>query len=317
MQQHSLDKKDVEIIRMLSKDCRMSYRNMALNLEVTVNTVKLRVQRLIANNIIEKFLVNMSFALFEDNLILCTLIVRCKNPEKISQELSLLGDLFFQANSIGGVSVFHMIIRYERESEIRSFTKALKNAQVRNVFTTKLISPHFSLNKSDLKIIKCLILEPRMKIYDVAKAVSVSEKTVRRRLDRMAIKHILDFTLIPNPAAISGYIFFGMIISVEKYRSRHIIEYIYSKFEEFLLRTPPVIRQEVIMLILYTSNFFDIEQILRKVEALEGVKQVEIFHPINIRYSQTRLIKEIDKRLVGELITKARYQQDQTLKIPR
>ena len=40
------------------------------------------------------------------------------------------------------------------------------------------------------------------------------------------------------------------------------------------------------------------------IDSLEGVKQVEIFHPINIRYSHTRLIKEIDKRLVGELMTK-------------
>jgi DNA-binding Lrp family transcriptional regulator len=198
-----------------------------------------------------------------------------------------------------------MTIRNKREKEIRTFTKTLKNAQVRDIFATKLISPHITFNLSDLNIIKCLILEPRMKIYDVAKAVPLSEKTVRRRLDRLAIHHVLDFTLIPNPAAIRGYIFFGMIINVENYQSKHIIEYIYSKFEEFLLRPPPVVRQEVIMLVLYTSNFFDIEQILKKVESLQGVKQVEIFHAIRIRNSQIWLIREIDRRLVGEMTTKA------------
>lgn len=69
MQQYLIDKKDVQIIRMLAKDCRLSYRNMALTLGVTNNTVKLRLQRLIANNIIEKFIVNTSFALFDDDLI--------------------------------------------------------------------------------------------------------------------------------------------------------------------------------------------------------------------------------------------------------
>ncbi len=49
---------------------------------------------------------------------------------------------------------------------------------------------------------------------------------------------------------------------VERYRSRSIIEYIYSNFEEFLLCPPPIISHGVIILVLYTSNFYDIEQII-------------------------------------------------------
>jgi len=296
MQQHSLDKKDMQIIRMLAKDCRTSYRNIALTLGVTVNTVKSRIQRLVVNDII-KFVVNVNFALFHDNLTWCIVIVRCRNPEEINQELSLLGNVFMQIDCIGGVSAFHIIIKDKSDKKIRAFATTLKGVQVRNKFTTKLISPRITFNQADLNVIKCLILEPRIKIYDVAKAISLSEKTVRRRLDRMTMHHVLNFTLIPNPSAIRGYIFFGMIISVENYRSRHIIEYIYSKFEELLLLPTPVVHQDVIILVLYTSNFFDIEQILKEVESLEGVKQVEVFHAIRIRNSQVQLIREIDKRL--------------------
>jgi Lrp/AsnC family transcriptional regulator for asnA, asnC and gidA len=296
MQQYSLDKKDVQIIRMLAKDCRKPYRNMALTLGVTVNTVKSRVQRLIVNDII-KFMVNVNFALFHDNLTWCIVIVRCRNPEEINQQLNLLGDVFMQIDCLGGISAFHMIIKNKSDKKIRAFAKTLKGAQVRNKFTTKLISPRITFNQADLNIIKCLIVEPRIKIYDIAKAISLSEKTVRRRLDRMMMHHVLNFTLIPNPAAIRGYIFFGMIISVENYRSRHIIEYIYSKFEELLLLPTPVVRQDVIILVLYTSNFFDIEQILKDVESLKGVKQVEVFHAIRIRNSQVQLMREIDNKL--------------------
>ncbi len=303
MQQYLIDKKDVQIIRVLAKDCRLSYRNMALTLGVTNNTVKLRLQRLIANNIIEKFIVNTSFALFDDDLIWCILIMRCKSPEDINQQLSLLGNLFSHVECMGGVSVIHLTIKKEKEKGMRLFAKALKNAQLRNIFIIKLVAPQIiSFNQTDLKIIKCLVLEPGMKILNVAKAISLSEKTVRKRLDRMAIHHILDFTLTLNPSAIRGYVFFGMIIRVESYRSQSIIEYIYSKFEEFLLRPPPpIINHGVIILVLYTSNFCVIEQILKKVESLEGVKEIEVFHAIRIRNSQEQLIREIDKNLAGEI----------------
>ncbi|MER5174686.1 MAG: winged helix-turn-helix domain-containing protein [Candidatus Nitrosocosmicus sp.] len=214
--------------------------------------------------------------------------MRCKSPEDINQQLSLLGNLFSHVERMGGVSVIHLTIKKEKEKEMRLFAKALKNAQLRNIFIIKLVAPQIiSFNQTDLKIIKCLVLEPGMKILNVAKAISLSEKTVRKRLDRMAIHHILDFTLTLNPSAIRGYVFFGMIIRVESYRSQSIIEYIYSKFEEFLLRPPPpIINHGVIILVLYTSNFCVIEQILKKVESLEGVKEIEVFHAIRIRNSQ-------------------------------
>src|SRR5436305_125349 len=65
MQQHSLDKKDVQIIRMLTKDCRTSYRNMGSDTWCYCKYCQIKGAGLVANKII-KFVVNMSFALFED-----------------------------------------------------------------------------------------------------------------------------------------------------------------------------------------------------------------------------------------------------------
>src|SRR5438093_5607922 len=152
-----------------------------------------------------------------------------------------------------------MTIRDEKKKKLDSFARSLKNAQIRNVFLSKLIPSQTTLNETDLRIIKCLIQEPRMKIYDIAKTISLSERTIQRRLDRLKAHRILEFTLIPNPAAMRGYVYFGMVISLEKNRYQHIIEYIYSELEEFFLRPPPVVRQEVIILNLYSDNFFDIE----------------------------------------------------------
>lgn len=272
-----------------------------MTLGVTTTTIKLRVQKLIANRIIEKFVTNVNPTLFGDRMISSILIVRCRDPDDIAQQLNDLGDLSVQVICLGGVSVFHILVRDEKKmkKKISSFARELKDAQVRNVFITSLVPSYTTLNQTDLRIIKCLLEEPRMSITDIARNISLSERTIQRRLDRMKTHHLIDFTLIPKPDAIRGYIYFGMVISIDKNRYQHIIEYIYSELEEFFLRPPPVTRQEVIILNLYSDNFFDIEKILKKVESLEGVKMVEVFHAIRIRYSQMWLAREIDRRLAG------------------
>lgn len=306
-EQYRLDKNDLAIIRMLSQDCRRSYRSIALTLGVTTNTIKLRIQKLIANNIIEKFVTNLNRTLlFDEKLSSCILIVRGKDSDNIAQRLSLIGDLFLQVDCLGGVSVFKITIRDEKTKKriISSLATSLKHARIYDLFMSKLPYRHITFNDTDLRIVKCLIQKPRISISDTAKAISLSEKTIQRRLDRMQRYNLLEFTLLPNPAAIRGYIYFGMIISLEKLRYENVIRYIYSELEQHFLPPPPVISQEIIILSLCSDNFFDIEKILRNVKSLEGVKQVEVFQPIRMRYSQTSLIKEIDKRLANKSNTR-------------
>lgn len=142
-------------------------------LDVTTTTIKLRVQKLIANNTIEKFVANVNSTLF-GGIILCILIVRCRDPDDIAQQLSLVGDLSVQINCLGGLSVFHMIMRDEKKKKIDSFARGLKNAQIRNVFFSKLVPSNTTLNETDLRVTKCLIQAPRMNITDIAKTISLS-----------------------------------------------------------------------------------------------------------------------------------------------
>ncbi|MBV9667791.1 MAG: AsnC family transcriptional regulator, partial [Nitrososphaeraceae archaeon] len=200
----------------------------------------------------------------------------------------------------------------EMDKKIDSFVRDLRDAQVRNVFINNLVPSRITLNETDIRIMKCLVQEPRMNITNIAKAISYSEKTIQRRLDRMKAHHLFEFTLVPNPCAIRGYIYFGMVISLDKDWYQHIIEYIYLELEQFFLRPPPVTQQEVIILNMYTDNFFDIEKILKKVESLEGVKMVEVFHAIRIKHSQSWLTRELDERLgnksnTGSILAKIRH----------
>ncbi|MEO9363090.1 MAG: AsnC family protein, partial [Nitrososphaera sp.] len=47
------------------------------------------------------------------------------------------------------------------------------------------LAPSIKVKETDLKIIKTLMADPRMDILDVAKRVSLSSKTVAKRLEKL------------------------------------------------------------------------------------------------------------------------------------
>jgi hypothetical protein len=106
-----------------------------------------------------------------------------QDPGEIAQRLSLLGDLFLQVDCLGGVSVFNMTIRYEKtkKRKISSLATSLKDAHFHNLFMSKLSHSHVTFNDTDLRIVKCLIQKPRIRISDAAKAISLSEKNYSKK----------------------------------------------------------------------------------------------------------------------------------------
>jgi DNA-binding Lrp family transcriptional regulator len=183
----------------------------------------------------------------------------------------------------------------ELESLISSI---IKPATLYNVFSGDLVSKVAKLSSTDLKIIKCLLREPRMKNEDIAKSMSVSQKTVKRRLEFMLRNHILDFGIVYNPPAMKGYIYFGLIIQTKHYQYQSVLEQVYLNFERFLLRHPYTVHKDVIILNLYSRNIYDIESTLKIAESFNGVTKAEIFQTLKTNILEKWVYEEIDSLLL-------------------
>ncbi len=62
--EYRIDSTDIQIMKLLTRDCRLSYRAIALTLDITINTVKRRIKNLISRKIIEEFLVRVNLGIF-------------------------------------------------------------------------------------------------------------------------------------------------------------------------------------------------------------------------------------------------------------
>jgi DNA-binding Lrp family transcriptional regulator len=310
-QDFHMDHLDLKILRILADNCRTSYRSIGLTLGLTTNTVKRRVKILIQNKIIEKFITNLNFAILGYRMN-CLLIIRHhlnSSLDEIAKYLHRFGNIYLRINSIGGTSVFGIIVRPSMEEEIKFLKETSQrdllggvekdsgtSINIRDIFIGYHTS-NFKLIETDLKIIRCLLSDPRMKIMDITNTISASQRTVIRRMEAMAKIRLLNFGLVYNPSAMKGYNYFSILAQADKSLFQDIIKRIYADLSPYLLRHPTLIHKDVIVLNLYSENVFDIESIFKKVESFPGVKKAEVFQPLDIKWPQDWLIREIDERL--------------------
>jgi DNA-binding Lrp family transcriptional regulator len=243
------------------------------------------------------------------------LIVRehTENTDDIVNHLNLLGDVSTHAKCLGGISAFCFAIKEGHEDKLKLLVDSLKPAAVQVMFTSKLSSSSstsdlrnkLKLSDSDLRIIKCLLSNPRMDMNDIGRQTSMSAKTVNRRLTRMKDDNILRFFISCNPAYTSGYIQFGLIVNtVDKSSYNQIVERMYGELGENILCQPPIIDPEnVITVILLGRDIFTANRILKKVESFKGVKRVELCVITETTNYHEWVQREIDRRLIATNIT--------------
>ena len=210
-----LDKKDIDILRVLIRDSRSSYRQIGLSIGLSTNAAKARISRLISSGVIRQFFTSINVAAFGYSK-LCYLFIR--NSKSIDETLSrikLLGQMVLEVEGIGGISLIAIAIRKYDEVKIELLTEALKPALIQNLFVGQSSPLKLRLRKTDFRILKCLLSDPRMEISEIAKRISVSSKTAGDRLAKLKENRIVMFNVATDPVNMKGYIRCGMLVRLD------------------------------------------------------------------------------------------------------
>jgi len=307
LQQTRLDITDLRIMKLLSRDSRTPYRNIATAVGIMPSAAKERINKMVSNGAIR------SFVLFVNPVILgyekeCILILRHVDKtikeQDILNRVSLLGDVLVYILSLEGTSNFILSVKDRAQDKIGILTDLLKPSKVESIFAR--YSPvTMKIYSSDLKIMKCLLSDPRMLIEDVAEATSLSPKTVSRRLDKMRENHVLQFSIVTNLSSmnVTGYIEFGVLIDVKVSNHQKIVEKIHYELQEYLLHIPHRYQREVIFAVFSGTNISTVNLILRRLESYEGVNKVEPFITTSLTIYQDWLKSEIDNRISQEYLS--------------
>jgi DNA-binding Lrp family transcriptional regulator len=293
-----LDAQDIKLLQILSNDGRRSFRRMGLEIDLAPNSVKTRVKSLISSGVIEKYImiVSPSSLGYENEY----LVIVGKRAEKqnVYNNLSLLGDVILEVQSLGGISAFRLIIREESENKVQLLADALKPTPVETMLlATGAYKTKKKLSTTDLSILKWLIQDPRIEVAEISKNLSISSKTVARRLGVMQKNQAIKFSILINPAALRGYILFAISMKIEEAMYQKILRRIYQDFPENFLLHPPAAPQDTITVLFLSKDVFNTDKILETIEAYKGVKDTKVFLPTKIKLYQEWLISGIERKL--------------------
>jgi DNA-binding Lrp family transcriptional regulator len=297
-----LDKLDLKIISLLSRDCRISYRNMASIVNLTPNAVKARVNKMISKGIIKNFIVRANPALFGYE-IECSITIqnvgRKMKEEHIVDKLNLFGNVLVYAKQLGESSIYVLALKDVEEDKIRLMNDLIKPAVVEKIIFANYRLPSIKIQISDLKIIKSLLLNPRMQVEEIARDALLSTRTVARWFERMKKNQFLEFTTMRNMSSLQliGYIEFALIIAVDKNFHRNVIDTISYEMDEYLLFIPNVYQDNVIFAVFFCANIPTLDLILTRLQSYKGIKKIDLFITTRLTFYQDWLKKEINKRL--------------------
>ncbi|HZA07561.1 MAG TPA: winged helix-turn-helix transcriptional regulator [Nitrososphaeraceae archaeon] len=297
-----LDNTDLQIIRLLARDCRTPYRNISSIVGITTNAVKERIGKMVSSGIIQKFVVLVNPIIFgyeKECILILRHIDKIIKEKDILSRINLLGDVFVYAKHLNGSSMFVLELPDGAQEKVGTIIDLLKN-KLENIIFVSYRPLTMGVTSSDLEIMRYLLLSnPRMLVEDVAKETSLSAKTVARRLEKMRENHILEFSILTNLSSMHliGYIEFAVVIDIDISCHQNIIERIYYEMQEYLLIVPNSYQKEVIFAVFFGANIPTVNKILRTLESFDGVNKVDVFLTTSLVYYQEWLKRAIDKRI--------------------
>ena len=304
MKRTTLDELDGKILRSLSRNCRVSYNSLGSEIGMTAKSVKARVKKMQSSGVIDSFIVKVNPMVLGYSKV-CILVLRINNKavdeKHIRRSISLLGDILNTGHVLGSISTFKFAVKKEAEEKLELLVDVIGQDHLIQNQTVAFQNVREQPTYVDFKIMRCLLDNPRTQISDIAEKISMSSKTVARRLEKMIGNDVLDFTIQINFTAIGGYIVSVVSANLEKGAHTKVLERSYADLEDsFFVYSPMLSQQEVIYWLFFSKDVFALDSVIKRIESYGGVKKVDVLIPISIEYHKDILIKEIERKLVDK-----------------
>ena len=205
-----MDKTDVILCQLLLANSRLSYRELAEKLDLSVTAVHNRIQSLIELGIIRKFTAKPS--IYAQNAVHIFIYGNSKTNSirDLSAKLQKNGSIYWL--SVGGGNVLYLGAYLKNIAELEPLARFVKEKAEMpepTVGITFSPIPPFLKNAKidavlcelDYKIIRSLKDDSRKATSVIAEELGVSAKTVSRRLTRMINNYLIEFSIDWYPDA--------------------------------------------------------------------------------------------------------------------
>jgi DNA-binding Lrp family transcriptional regulator len=300
----TLDEVDKSILLNLVTNCRMPYQTLARKLNISSNAVKKRIDHLIETGVIERFTIELDLEMFGGDAALS--IVETDGTENEHEFCDMLGKnpMIGIVGPCSGTTymIFATYIGTAGLSDLDIFLRKQKQVKKVEVFPLVFLrGKRISYSKSHIKILKCLVKDPRMAVSDIAHETGLSARTVRRLIDEILKGEGVRLSLSWDLNAGDGIVMIAKTTWIpEKTSIGEMVTWFGSQFPEFYI--PIIVASEPIIFASFVGpNLTRLDEITRQVKKYEKVERVvSIFGRPSHRYPDLKRY-ELDKLLSSKV----------------
>jgi len=199
-----MDETDVILSQLLLMNSRISYRELADKLGLSVNAVHKRIQALVESGVIRAFTAKVSLSALNGIHVVVFGRTEAKSPDEAREKLEKNDSIYWIA--VAGGSYLYIGGFLRDISQLETFVSTVKKeAQIPNltvgiqqgmdVLQRAQPISDTTLYPLDYKIIYALHKNSRRLTSEVAEELGVSAKTVRRRLSRMILEGLIELCI--------------------------------------------------------------------------------------------------------------------------
>ena len=270
----------MNILSRLLNNCRKSDRQIGIDLGISGGAVRARIKKMEKRGIIEGFFIKVEPPVLGYGVLY--FVVSGENINEILEQVSLVGEPYFVAPCVGGITVCSVVVKENLEQKIALANKLMKDVRVLSIFEAE--NPGFSSNltKTDLEILEELIKDPRQKIEKIAKNTKMSTKTITRCIEKLQENDGIQFTLVYDPKKIVDFISHVILVWIEG-DLKETLENMNKTFSESYLQIPFIAKNQIV-LFMYSDNVFKMDELTQKVRNIKNVKSADLFIPKKISF---------------------------------
>ncbi|MDX1798856.1 MAG: winged helix-turn-helix transcriptional regulator [Candidatus Lokiarchaeia archaeon] len=293
-----MDDKDLELLKLLLFDGRMTYELLAKKLKLTPYLVKKKIQNLVDMGVIMKFTTNLNFLLFQKSV--CYTLAELKQGTDQQELIERLGKLDeVTGGAISLQNKMQIIHIYSDDYEFKkNLEKFMQHDEILNNENFILLIPpnlgfkNTRLIKTDWKIINSIKDNCRKTDIEIANELGISSKTVKRRLDYLRENNIIIFMIDLDTSA-ADFLSYLLIVKFQKIASESLNKV--GKIVKNYFYMWKVANQEAFIYTVFIEKLRDIDEQVKEIEKVPYVKEVISYVPTKMFYFKNwidKLIKE-------------------------